>query len=324
VRTRGELHGTSYERSHAVPDEVQGGEGESVRLRDDQLAAEQSGGQRRQMVGMDGRSRADMRLGRSAVEARDPVEPQPVQQVRVVAVTEEPRGVLADDVSVEVAEHGHLVVAADRREDRAHGRIGERRHQILSALRRARGPAREGILHWLDPDDLTKPTQGLLVDRGVPLGAAHDGETTATRPPCGTGGGTSRSLVTPASVPEWTRDLSGGDERGGVRRGGRRRPRPHPEELARLMSNVAVLVDEEPPPQEPDLLGLYEGVPLTERDGWWDAGSLPDRITIFKGPLTRLCDDREDLLDEIAVTVVHEVAHHFGISDERLHELGWD
>jgi hypothetical protein len=122
------------------------------------------------MVGMDGRSRADMRLGRSAVEARDPVEPQPVQQVRVVAVTEEPRGVLADDVSVEVAEHGHLVVAADRREDRAHGRIGERRHQILSALRRARGPAREGILHWLDPDDLTKPTQGLLVDRGVPLG----------------------------------------------------------------------------------------------------------------------------------------------------------
>ena len=97
-----------------------------------------------------------------------------------------------------------------------------------------------------------------------------------------------------------------------------------PEELARLMSNVAVLVEEEPPPQEPDLLGLYEGVPLTERDGWWDAGSLPDRITIFRGPLTRACVDREELLDEIAVTVVHEVAHHFGISDERLHELGWD
>ena len=77
---------------------------------------------------------------------------------------------LADDVSVEVAEHGDLVVAADRREYRAHGRIGERRHQILSPLRRARGPAREGILHWLDADDLTKPTQGLLVDRGVPLG----------------------------------------------------------------------------------------------------------------------------------------------------------
>ena len=97
-----------------------------------------------------------------------------------------------------------------------------------------------------------------------------------------------------------------------------------PDELARLMSNVAVLVDDEPPADEPDLLGLYEGTPLTERDGWWAAGSLPDRITIFKGPLIRLTDDRQDLLDEIAVTVVHEVAHHFGISDDRLHELGWD
>ena len=97
-----------------------------------------------------------------------------------------------------------------------------------------------------------------------------------------------------------------------------------PDELARLMSNVAVLVADEPSAEERDLLGLYEGVPLTERDGWWDAGSLPDRITIYKGPLTRLCEDREELLDEIAVTVVHEVAHHFGISDERLHELGWD
>lgn len=102
-----------------------------------------------------------------------------------------------------------------------------------------------------------------------------------------------------------------------------------PDELARLMRNVAVLVADEPDePDEPvegspELLGLYEGVPLTERDGWWDAGSLPDRISIFKGPLTRLCKEREDLLDEIAVTVVHEVAHHFGIDDARLHELGW-
>ncbi len=96
-----------------------------------------------------------------------------------------------------------------------------------------------------------------------------------------------------------------------------------PDELARLMSNVAVLVADEPPDHEPELLGLYEGVPLTERDGWWDPGSLPDRITIFKGPLTRLYRDRDELLDEIAVTVVHEVAHHFGIDDERLHELGW-
>jgi predicted Zn-dependent protease with MMP-like domain len=96
-----------------------------------------------------------------------------------------------------------------------------------------------------------------------------------------------------------------------------------PEDLARLMSNVAVLVEDESPAGEPELLGLYEGTPLTQRDGWWDAGSLPDRITIFKGPLTRLCANREELLDEIAVTVVHEVAHHFGIDDARLHELGW-
>ena len=96
-----------------------------------------------------------------------------------------------------------------------------------------------------------------------------------------------------------------------------------PDELARLMSNVAVLVEDEPSPDEPELLGVYEGTPLTERDSWWDAGSLPDRITIFKGPLERMCTDQQDLREEIAVTVVHEVAHHFGIDDATLHDLGW-
>ena len=96
-----------------------------------------------------------------------------------------------------------------------------------------------------------------------------------------------------------------------------------PDELARLMSNVAVLVEDEPPPDGPELLGVYEGTPLTERDSWWDAGSLPDRITIFKGPLERMCTDQQDLREEIAVTVVHEVAHHFGIDDATLHDLGW-
>ncbi len=96
-----------------------------------------------------------------------------------------------------------------------------------------------------------------------------------------------------------------------------------PDQLAQLMSNVAVLIEEEPPPDDPDLLGLYEGTPLTERDGWWEAGSLPDRIMIFKGPLERMCEDPEDLREEITVTVVHEVAHHFGVDDARLHELGW-
>ncbi|PPB48364.1 hypothetical protein C4K88_15010 [Arthrobacter pityocampae] len=94
------------------------------------------------------------------------------------------------------------------------------------------------------------------------------------------------------------------------------------------MTNVVIFVVEEyePHPGEPsdtELLGLYEGTPLTERDSWWDAGSLPDRISIFRGPLMRLCDSREELVEEILVTVVHEIAHHFGIDDDRLHQLGW-
>ena len=96
-----------------------------------------------------------------------------------------------------------------------------------------------------------------------------------------------------------------------------------PEELARAMDNVVVLVEQEPPPDDPELLGVYDGTPLTERDGWWDAGSLPDRITIFQGPLERMCDTAATLREEIAIPVVHEVAHHFGIDDDHLHELGW-
>jgi predicted Zn-dependent protease with MMP-like domain len=94
-----------------------------------------------------------------------------------------------------------------------------------------------------------------------------------------------------------------------------------PPDLARMMSNVVVLVDDDPPLGE-DLLGLYEGTPLTERgDGW--AGSLPDRITIFRRPVLRMCVDRQQVVDEVRVTVVHEIAHHFGLDDARLHELGW-
>lgn len=96
-----------------------------------------------------------------------------------------------------------------------------------------------------------------------------------------------------------------------------------PSELAGLMDNVVVLVDREPPSDDPELLGVYEGTPLTERDSWWAAGALPDRVTIFKGPLERMCESVEELREEIAITVIHEVAHHFGIDDERLHELGW-
>jgi predicted Zn-dependent protease with MMP-like domain len=96
-----------------------------------------------------------------------------------------------------------------------------------------------------------------------------------------------------------------------------------PPELARMMSNVVILVEDDAPPDDPDLLGLYEGTPLTERDSWWAAGSLPDRITIFRNPTLAVCETREDVVEEVRVTVVHEIAHHFGIDEDRLHELGW-
>lgn len=96
-----------------------------------------------------------------------------------------------------------------------------------------------------------------------------------------------------------------------------------PDEIARLVHNVVVLVEDEPPEGEPDdLLGLYDGVALTER-GMETVMELPDRIFIFRGPLMDMCDDEADLVEEIRITVVHEIAHHFGIDDERLHALGY-
>jgi predicted Zn-dependent protease with MMP-like domain len=94
-----------------------------------------------------------------------------------------------------------------------------------------------------------------------------------------------------------------------------------PDELRRVMSNVAILVEDEPPRGLP-LLGLYQGIPLTRRGSGY-AGALPDKITVYRGPLERLYSrDPERLRSEIRHVVVHEVAHHFGISDERLWELG--
>ncbi len=95
-----------------------------------------------------------------------------------------------------------------------------------------------------------------------------------------------------------------------------------PPDLGRLMSNCAVLVEEDVPAGSPPLLGLYEGTPLTERGSWY-TGVLPDRITLYRRPILRFCRTRDEVVDEVRITVVHEVAHHFGISDERLHELGW-
>ncbi len=97
-----------------------------------------------------------------------------------------------------------------------------------------------------------------------------------------------------------------------------------PDELAALVHNVVVLVEDEPPPGEPDdLLGLYEGLALTERDGLGVAGRLPDRIFVFRGPLMDFCSSEDELVREVRITVVHEVAHHFGIAEARLHELGY-
>ena len=95
-----------------------------------------------------------------------------------------------------------------------------------------------------------------------------------------------------------------------------------PDEIASLVRNVVVLVEDEPPEDEPDLLGLYDGVALTERNDMY-GGVLPDRIFVFRNPLLDYCDDAAQLEEEVRITVVHEVAHHFGIDDDRLHELGY-
>jgi predicted Zn-dependent protease with MMP-like domain len=94
-----------------------------------------------------------------------------------------------------------------------------------------------------------------------------------------------------------------------------------PAELAAAFDNVVVLVEDRHP-DEPDLLGLYHGVALTERDSSY-AGSLPDTITIYRDALLEVCEDEDEVVDEVAITVIHEIAHHFGIDDDRLHELGW-
>ena len=94
-----------------------------------------------------------------------------------------------------------------------------------------------------------------------------------------------------------------------------------PADLTAAMSNVVVLVADRDPEQR-GLLGLYEGVALTMRDTSY-AGLLPDRITIFREPILAICSSEQEVMDEVAITVVHEIAHHFGIDDDRLHDLGW-
>jgi predicted Zn-dependent protease with MMP-like domain len=93
-----------------------------------------------------------------------------------------------------------------------------------------------------------------------------------------------------------------------------------PDELGRMMRNVAVTVEHRPGP--PGLLGLYQGVPLTSRTTQY-AGVLPDRITIYRLAICAVCRTRGEVTDQVRRTVIHEVAHHFGITDQRLAELGW-
>jgi predicted Zn-dependent protease with MMP-like domain len=93
-----------------------------------------------------------------------------------------------------------------------------------------------------------------------------------------------------------------------------------PEELGRLMTNVAVTVEHGPGP--PGLLGLYQGIPLTDRSTQY-AGVLPDHITIYRQAICAICRSEQEVADEVRRTVIHEIAHHFGIDDSRLTELGW-
>jgi predicted Zn-dependent protease with MMP-like domain len=94
-----------------------------------------------------------------------------------------------------------------------------------------------------------------------------------------------------------------------------------PEELGRLMDNVVVQVRDTSPAGN-GLLGLYQGIPLTHRQEYGGL-AMPDRITIFRLPILQRCRTEDEVRHEVRVTVVHEVAHHFGISDARLTELGW-
>ncbi|MFE3191614.1 metallopeptidase family protein [Nocardia sp. NPDC059240] len=95
-----------------------------------------------------------------------------------------------------------------------------------------------------------------------------------------------------------------------------------PSELSQAIENVVVLIEPRSD-EDPDLLGLYHGIALTERDFSHYGGVLPDTITIYREAILEMCHSEEEVVEEVAITVVHEIAHYFGIDDERLHQLGW-
>lgn len=94
-----------------------------------------------------------------------------------------------------------------------------------------------------------------------------------------------------------------------------------PRELLRHVDNVAIVI-EDFNWDEPSILGLYEGVALTERTSEYTS-ILPDKISIYREPLCDMANSHEELVEQVAITVIHELGHHFGIDDDRLHELGW-
>ena len=95
-----------------------------------------------------------------------------------------------------------------------------------------------------------------------------------------------------------------------------------PAELTALLDNVALFIEDDPPRDEPDLLGYYDGVALTERDTTY-GGVLPDRIVVIRSTTLEMCETEADVIEEVGITVAHEIAHHFGLDDDRLHALGY-
>ncbi|WP_067663692.1 metallopeptidase family protein [Nocardia miyunensis] len=95
-----------------------------------------------------------------------------------------------------------------------------------------------------------------------------------------------------------------------------------PSELTRAIDNVVVLIESRNP-EDPHLLGLYQGIALTDRIDSQYGGALPDTVTIYREPILGMCDNADQVVNEVAITVIHEIAHYFGIDEARLHELGW-
>lgn len=95
-----------------------------------------------------------------------------------------------------------------------------------------------------------------------------------------------------------------------------------PDDMVERLDNVIITVEDDSPAGEPTMLGLYEGVDIIDRSDY-GFGEMPDKISLFRKPLLSICSDLDELREQIHITLVHEIAHHYGIDDDQLHELGW-